>query len=168
MSEETEILINRLKSEEIHFINEAEIYQEIIKLGYSQTELGMQLNKTQPTIGNKLRLLNLSQACRNMVIANNLTERHARTLLKIQSEEERFKVLTHVINNGLTVKKMECFVSNNYRYQLEAKNEIKEDLNLLFSSVRNEIKMMIRKGIKVKAKKYPKKEYTDILIRVYK
>jgi ParB family chromosome partitioning protein len=44
------------------------------------------MGKTQGAISNKLRLLNLSQEVQDALLNNQISERHARSLLKLENE----------------------------------------------------------------------------------
>jgi len=160
-------LFEQLLNPNMHFINEAEIYQQIIKSGYNQTELGKQIKRTQPAIGNKLRLLKLSQACRSVIIANKLKERHARALLSVRDESKRISILTYVIKHSLSVKEMEEYIASNYGSQEKAKNECNVNISEFIMSVNYGVKKL-RKDIKILTKKFKKEGYTDFLIRIYK
>ena len=91
----------------------AEAYYNLINdHKFTQEELAKRMGKNQSTIANKLRLLKLSQKVRLICLENNLTERHARALLALPSEELQLKVLDKVIKNGLNVKKTEELINS--------------------------------------------------------
>ena len=69
------------------------------------------MGKKQSTIANKLRLLKLSEKVRLICLENKLTERHARALLILQTEDLQLKVLDKIIKNGLNVKKTEELIN---------------------------------------------------------
>ncbi len=51
-----------------------------------------------------MRLLRLSTVIKDKIAMNNLTERHARALLRISGESEREKLLEAIIKNNLNVQ----------------------------------------------------------------
>ena len=63
----------------------------IAACGMSQEELAVKLGKSQSAVANKLRLLRLSSECMDLLRAYGLTERHARALLRLGGEEERYE-----------------------------------------------------------------------------
>ena len=69
------------------------------------------MGKKQSTIANKLRLLKLGEKVRKICLENNLTERHARSLLAVQDEELQLKIIDKVIKDGLNVKKTEELIN---------------------------------------------------------
>ena len=54
----------------------------------TQQQVAKRLGKAQSTIANKLRLLNFSEELRRRMLDAGLTERHARALLKLESDQQ--------------------------------------------------------------------------------
>ncbi|AYD41374.1 nucleoid occlusion protein [Clostridium fermenticellae] len=105
-------LLENLQRENLNFIEEAEAYYNLIKEhSYTQEQLAQIIGKKQSTIANKIRILRLTQDIRYMLLMNNLTERHARALLKIPTVELQKKVLNIVIKKSLNVKKTEELIN---------------------------------------------------------
>lgn len=101
-------LLENLQREDLNFIEEAEAYHNLIKdHDYKQEQLAEIIGKKQSTIANKIRLLKLSDEIRAMLFEHKLTERHARALLKLSTEELQKKILNFVISKNLNVKKTE-------------------------------------------------------------
>lgn len=101
-------LLENIQREDLSFLEEAEAFFNLIKEhNYTQEALAEVIGKKQSTIANKIRLLKLSINVRRMLLENGLTERHARALLKLPTEELQFKILKVVIKNNLNVKKTE-------------------------------------------------------------
>lgn len=101
-------LLENLQRQDLNFLEESEAYYNLIKdHAYTQEQLAEVIGKKQSTIANKIRLLKLEPRIRQIILENNLTERHARALLKLPSEELRNKILEEVISKSLNVKKTE-------------------------------------------------------------
>lgn len=104
-------LVENIQREDLTAVEEAKAYILLKeKFGITQTELGKRVGKSQSTIANKLRLLNLSEEVQEAVITRKITERHARGLLKL-NEDEQEKVLEDIIDKKLTVNDTEKVVS---------------------------------------------------------
>jgi ParB family protein len=87
-------LLENLQREDLNYIEEAEAYYNLIRdHSYTQEQLAETIGKKQSTIANKLRLLRLSPEIRKVLLDNKLTERHARALLKLSSEDKQIKIL---------------------------------------------------------------------------
>ncbi len=103
-------MIENIHREDLDFIEEAEGYYTILsKLNITQEELAKKVKKSQSTIANKLRILNLDTEIRNIIRDNRLSERHARALLSVK-EEQRLEVLNKIISNNLNVKQTDQLV----------------------------------------------------------
>jgi ParB family chromosome partitioning protein len=104
-------LIENLQREDLGYMEEAEGYSNLIKdHGLTQEELAQKIGKSQSTIANKIRLLKLPPMVKKMLSDHQLTERHARALLKLHDEQLQLRVLKKVCEKGLNVKKTEELV----------------------------------------------------------
>ncbi len=77
--------------------------------GLSQNGLAKMLGVSQPYVANKLRLLQLDKNVQDKIIAANLSERHARALLRLE-EEKRHIALYKIIERSMTVAESEALV----------------------------------------------------------
>lgn len=101
-------LLENLQREDLNFLEEAEAYHNLIEdHNYTQEQLAKVIGKKQSTIANKLRILKLDDSIRKLLLSNNLTERHARALLKLPTVELQKKIINIVINKNYNVKKTE-------------------------------------------------------------
>ena len=83
--------------------------------GYiTQDELAKKLGKTQSTIANKLRLLNLDETVQDAILKEKISERHARSLLRITSKEEQRRMLNEIIDKRLTVRQTDDIIKEKY------------------------------------------------------
>lgn len=106
-------LIENLQREDLHFIEEAEGYEQLMaQFHLTQEAMAARVGKKQSTIANKLRLLRLSSNVRKIISDADLSERHARALLKIDDEDKQIDILNTVIAKGLNVKQTEAYIDN--------------------------------------------------------
>ncbi len=99
-------LIENVQRANLTAIEEAVSYKRILDMGYiKQEDLARKLGKNQSTIANKLRLLNLDEAVQEALQENKISERHARSLLRLKSEVDQKIMLKRIINERLTVRK---------------------------------------------------------------
>ena len=98
-------LVENVQREDLNFLEEARAYKRLMDdFGLTQIEIAEKMNKKQSTISNKIRLLSLPDEIQSSILENNLTERHARALLKLGDEEDRKQVIKRIIQNNLNVK----------------------------------------------------------------
>jgi len=105
-------LIENVQRKDLTPIEEAISYKKILDMGYlTQEELATKLGKTQSTVANKLRLLNLDEEVQEAVLEEKISERHARSLLKLSNMLEQRQMLNKIIENRLTVRKTDEEIS---------------------------------------------------------
>lgn len=75
----------------------------------TQTEVAKMLGVSQSYVANKLRLLQLDEDIRKVIIAEGLTERHARALLRLATED-RYTALQEIVNRRLSVAEADALV----------------------------------------------------------
>lgn len=104
-------MVENLQREDLHYFEEAKGYAGLIHdHGLTQEELSKKVGKSQSTIANKIRLLRLSEEIKDMLIQNRLTERHARTLLRLPDDDLRLKSLGKIIEQNYNVKDTENYI----------------------------------------------------------
>lgn len=99
-------LIENVQRRDLTPIEEAISYKKILDMGYlTQEDLAIKLGKTQSTVANKLRLLNLTEDVQEALLEEKISERHARSLLKLTNPAQQREMLENIITNRLTVRK---------------------------------------------------------------
>lgn len=101
-------LIENIQRKNLSSIEEAQSYKSLLSRGYmTQDELAKKLGVSQSTIANKLRLLNLCDEVQNALLNEQISERHARSLLSIENPDEQKSMLNRIIKERLTVKQLD-------------------------------------------------------------
>ncbi len=98
-------LIENIQRQDLTPIEEAASYKKILEVGnLTQEELAQKIEKKQSTISNKLRLLNLCDEVQEALMNEQISERHARALLRLKEKESQIAMLNKIINERLTVR----------------------------------------------------------------
>ena len=106
-------LVENVQREDLNFLEEARAYKKLMEdFELTQGEIAEKVNKRQSTISNKIRILALPEKLQEQLIANKLTERHARALLKLKDDDDRDQVMERVIVNNLNVKQTEKLIDD--------------------------------------------------------
>ena len=104
-------LVENLQRRDLDFFEEANGFKRLIEqFGLTQEEAARKVGKTQSAVANKLRLLRLSQQNMELIRCNNLTERHARALLRLNDEADRINVTNYIIEHELNVSRTEEYI----------------------------------------------------------
>lgn len=162
-------LVENVQREDLNFLEEARAYKKLMDdFGLTQIEIAEKMNKKQSTISNKIRLLSLPEEIQSSILEKNLTERHARALLKLGDEDDRKQVIKRIVQNNLNVKQTEKLIeeiSQKKEESLRRKNKInyisyKIYLNTLRKAF-NQIKEMEKNAI---FEQVDKGEYLEVKI----
>lgn len=171
-------MIENLQREDLHFLEEAEGYQQLIlQFGLTQEEMARRVGKNQSTIANKLRLLKLEPDVRASLREYSLTERHARALLKIENVDVQRETLRLIKDNGLNVRETETaieeIVQNISRENTQEKpkrNVIKliKDVRIFINSINNVVSDMKKAGLNIVMKQDQDDDFVTITMKIPK
>ena len=104
-------IVENIQRKEMTPLEEAKSFKKLLDKGYlTQEDLAKKMGKSQSSIANKLRLLNLDDAVQDAVLNNRISERHARSLLKFQNKMEQREALNEIITKRLTVKQTDEYI----------------------------------------------------------
>jgi ParB family chromosome partitioning protein len=180
-------MIENLQRENLHYLEEAKGYASLIQdHGFTQEELAEKIGKNQSTIANKLRILRLSNEVKDMLIRENLTERHARALLKLPDDELRMKAVRQVVENKLNVRDTEQIIDNfiqslhNEQEEVYQQNRDKrksrqnkifkrtKDLRIFINTIKNAVNMLKSYGLAVQYSQIDKDDMIEITVTIPK
>ncbi|MBQ6885581.1 MAG: ParB/RepB/Spo0J family partition protein [Clostridia bacterium] len=144
----------------------------------TQAEVAIRLGMANSTISNKLRLLKLSPQIQERILSANLTERHARALLRLPPEQ-RENALDKIIADGLNLTQSESLIEEIINpTALEDKNlEILQkpirksaigDIKLFSNSLSKLLSTMQNAGIAANSKKRETENYVEYKVRIFK
>ena len=101
-------LLENLQRKDLTPIEEARTYQKILELdSMTQEELGRTMGKSQASIANKMRLLSLPDEVQEALLHDQISERHARSLLNLDSREDQINMLHDIIEKRMTVRELD-------------------------------------------------------------
>lgn len=112
MSAEMAIIENLLR-EDLNMFEEAYAFRQLIdNYGLTQEEVARKMSLSQSAVANKIRLLKLSYEEQRMILEAELTERHARALLKIDDPELRKDIIREISASKMNVVTTEQYIDN--------------------------------------------------------
>ncbi len=107
-------LLENLQRKNLNPIEEARTYQKILELDQmTQEELAKTMGKSQGAVANKIRLLSLTDEVQDSLLKEQISERHARTLLNITDPSQQKEMLKEIIANKMTVRELEEKIKQN-------------------------------------------------------
>lgn len=165
-------LIENLQREGLTAIEEAYAYQKLIDLhNLTQESLAQRIGKSQSTIANKIRLLNLSDIVKQALMERQITERHARALLGLNSEQLQLRLLEEIIAKELNVKQTEArvmFYKEIHKAKKSKRISYTKDIRLALNTIRQSIELITGSGLKIKTDERDCEEHYEIIIKIPK
>lgn len=157
-------LVENLQRRDLDFIEEAEGIARLIRLyGISQEQAAAQLGKSQSAVANKLRLLRHSPAVLAALREQHLSERHARALLRLPTEQARLSAIEFIAKNDLNVAKSEAYIESLLQTPPPRRGMRKfvlKDVRLFLNAVDHNLALMKSAGIPAASRR----EETDAAI----
>ncbi|MBO4915301.1 MAG: ParB/RepB/Spo0J family partition protein [Oscillospiraceae bacterium] len=146
-------LIENLQRRDLHWYEEAVAIAKLISAyGLSQEQAAEKLGKSQSAVANKLRLLRLSPDCVALLREHDLTERHARALLRLEDDETRLAAAREIAGRKYNVAQTEAYVESLLRDRAVAQpprqpTYIIKDVRIFLNSIRRQLGVMQRAGV---------------------
>lgn len=165
-------LVENLQRENLHFLEEAEAIARLLRdYSLSQEEAARKLGRSQSAIANKLRLLRLSPACTALIREAELSERHARALLRLEDEELRLAALRHIIKKELTVAESEQYIERLLReiqttQPRRRSTYIIKDVRLFLNSLDRGLKLIREAGVGAACERQDTEDAILLTIRI--
>lgn len=171
-------MIENLQREDLHYLEEAEGFQQLIaNFGFTQDELARRMGKKQSTVANKLRLLKLCPEVRSILVQDQLTERHARALLKIDDYNMQMEILESVRQKDLNVRETEALIQavlDDISREMEKKAprqnvvRIIRDVRIFLNTINNVVGEMKKTGLNVKVDQDQDDDYITVKLQIPK
>lgn len=148
----TAALVENIQRENLSPIEEALAYQQLLDAQeITQEELAQRVGKKQSTIANKLRLLQLPMTVQEAVRRRDITERHARALLKLDSTAKQNNMLREIMAKGLNVEQTE----EKIKAKVEPKKpkpktkSISQNLKIAMNTLNQAVQMVQQAGVEI-------------------
>ena len=168
-------IIENIQREDLNIFEEAEAISKLISIyELTQEQIAARLSVSQSYVANKLRLLRLGPDERALILQNSITERHARTLLRLHDKKVRYDALCHIIKNNMNVRAAESYVDSilaeeKATQRQKQKQKVKfviKDLKMFYNSIDRAAALVRGAGIPVDIKKRETDREIEMIIRI--
>ena len=165
-------LLENIQRCDLDFFEEAVAIEKLLTdYGMTREDICKKLGKAPPTISNKLRLLRLPEEIRLRITQENLTERHARAMLKLTSVSQMERAMSIIAEKRLNVAETERLVSqilqNDSRHR-QPTVKLFKDVRIFVNTLNHAVDTMRRAGIEADSAKSETDEYIEYIVRIPK
>lgn len=153
-------MIENIQRDDLHFYEVAKGYTRLIEdFDLQQIDLVSIVGKSQSAIANKIRILNLHPDTLDLIVKSNLTERHARALLKVKDEKKQLEIVNKIIKDELNVSESEALIKSLDEVKTikkkkdHHKNQIKtyvKDIRLFTNTIKQAVNAINSTGVNAK------------------
>ena len=106
-------MVENLQRQDLDYIEEARGIARLMQLGHlSQEQAAAMLGRSQSSIANKLRLLKHSEEVLDALRQAELTERHARALLRLPTEGLKITAIEEMARQKMNVARAEQYIAS--------------------------------------------------------
>lgn len=165
-------ILENIQRADLTFFEEATAIGQLINhFGLTQSEVARRLGKSQSAVSNKLRLMNLPVDVRYFIEKENLTERHARALLRLESEKDIWAALNIIKEKHLNVEQTERFIDSLTDKAVKPKRnvvKIFKDVRIFVNTVNRAIETMKASGIDAISDKTETDDYIEFRVKIPK
>lgn len=165
-------LVENLQRTDLGFFEEALAIEKLLtEHGMTRDEICRMLGKSAPTISNKLRLLRIPEEIRETIIRENLTERHARALLKLTTQSRMERAISIISEKRLNVAESEKLIEHIISGDGKRKQppvKLFKDVRIFVNTLNHAVDTMRRAGIEADSAKSETEEYIEYIVRIPK
>jgi len=175
-------IIENLLREDLNMFEQAYGFKKLIENhSLTQDEVARRMSLSQSAVANKLRLLKLSFEEQKLILETNLTERHARALLRLDDPESRSEAIRRIATDKLNVRQAEeyidCLIFNKVNAASKNNQEKKEErsirssineADIIMQKLQQHIDNLKKQGKKASVNIVQNIHTVDITIRIAK
>ncbi len=165
-------MIENLQRKDLDYLEEARGLSLLMsRFHLSQEQLARRLGKSQSAVANKLRILGHNPAVLQKLRQNDLSERHARALLRLP-QEERLKAIDIIVERQLSVAKTEEYIASCLSSPpppRERKRKfVLRDLRLFLNTVEHSLELVQKAGFQASSHREETEKEIILTIRLPK
>jgi ParB family transcriptional regulator, chromosome partitioning protein len=168
-------LIENLHRKNLNCIEEAVAFSILKKqFGMTQDEIATRIGKSRPYVTNTLRLLDLPDETRNLLIEGTITAGHGRALLGLPTEDLIREVVLQVLREALSVRQTEKLVQDilsGEKIKPPQKRSVTKyfkDARIYYNAIKKVLKEIKLAGGKADLIERETEDYLEILLRIPK
>ncbi len=161
-------LLENLQREQLNPFEQARALRDLISMwNCTQEETAKKLGMAQSTLANKLRLLVFTKEQERLCLAASLSERHARAVLRVPTQEGRTKVIKIIAEKHLNVQQTDEIISKLLaQHNKPKRNVMVSDVRIFVNTINRAIELMTASGIPAHAKRSEQEDFIEYVVRI--
>ena len=160
-------LLENLQRENLNPFEQAQGLRDVMVLwDCTQAEAAKRLGMAQPTLANKLRLLQLTADQRQFVLDNGLTGRHARAVLRLP-ENRRSEALIMIAKRKMNARATDLYIDQLLN-ETPGKHRVSmvKDVRIFVNTIDHAIRLMTDNGVPATSHREERDGYIEYTVRI--
>lgn len=160
-------LLENLQRADLNPFEQAQGLKDVMVLwDCTQAEAAKRLGMAQPTLANKLRLLQLTADQRQFVLDNGLTERHARAVLRLP-ENRRSEALIMIAKRKMNARATDLYIDQLLN-ETPGKHRVSmvKDVRIFVNTIDHAIRLMTDNGVPATSHREERDGYIEYTVRI--
>lgn len=160
-------LLENLQRRDLNPFEQARGIRDVIALWEcSQAEAAARLGMAQPTLANKLRLLQLAEPLQRYILQAGLTERHARAALRLPPEA-RENALQRMAERKMTARQADEYVEQLLTPPVKPRRTpMVRDVRIFVNTINHAIRLMTENGVPASSSRRETDGYIEYTVRI--
>lgn len=163
-------LLENIQRQGLDPFEQARGIREVITLwGCTQEEAAKRLGIAQPTLNNKLRLLALNEEQQAYCIANGLTERHARAVLRLPESEQRSRALAQFVKKKMNARQADEYVEQCLQQNKPPRRRpvpMVRDVRIFVNTINKAVRLMVDAGVPAQTTKREGEGFVEYTVHI--
>ena len=160
-------LLENIQRTDLNPFEQAQGLRDVMVLwDCTQAEAAKRLGMAQPTLANKLRLLQLTADQRQFVLDNGLTERHARAVLRLP-ENRRSEALIMIAKRKMNARATDLYIDQLLN-ETPGKHRVSmvKDVRIFVNTIDHAIRLMTDNGVPATSQREERDGYIEYTVRI--
>lgn len=161
-------LLENIQRQNLNPFEQAKGIREMIEMwDCTQEEAAKRLGMAQPTLNNKLRLLSLTEEQQKFCLEHGLTERHARAVLRLESQPARTKALEQFARQGMNARQADAYIQKLLGGK-ERKRSVPmvRDVRIFVNTINKAVRLMVDAGVPASTHRIEGEGYVEYTIHI--
>lgn len=161
-------LIENIQREDLSAIEEAKAYLQIMQSEkISQQELAKRLGKSQPSVANKIRLLQLTPKVQEAIETHLISERHGRAMIGLEAVQQN-AMLEKIVEKQLTVAQSERLIKNDNLKKQQVHKGYSRQVQVGINTIKKAVKMIADSGLDVEINEEDNTDDVKLTVIIHK
>ena len=146
-------LIENIQREDLNPMELSNSYQKLIdEYDFTQEQIAKMVSKRRSTVANYLRLQRLPAEIKVSLRKNEITEAHARMLLRVENVREQIALWRRVISEKLSVRKLEDLTKGYTKHKKNRETKLSMMVNPFMKTMEDKLRRFFGTKVRIKNK----------------